>query len=185
MIDVNQLRRGVSFTQDGNLYKVMEYSHNKPGRGKATIRVTVKELRTGANLQLTFTSGDRVENIRLEKVTYQYLYDDGQFYVFMNTDTYEQKQLPHAVMEADAHFLIDNMELELLSYEGEVIDYILPKSMELEVVEAENAVAGDTATGATKEVITETGLKVKTPLFVNIGDRIKVNTDTGEYITRV
>lgn len=185
MIDVNQLRRGVSFTQDGNLYKVTEYSHNKPGRGKATIRVSVKDLRTGSNLQLTFTSGDRVEDIRLDKRTYQYLYDDGQFYVFMDTDTYEQKQLPHTVMEDDKHFLRDNMELELLSYEGEVLDYILPKSMEFEVVEAENAVAGDTATGATKTVITDTGLKVKTPLFVNEGDRIKVNTETGEYITRI
>ncbi|HIP70305.1 MAG TPA: elongation factor P [Anaerolineae bacterium] len=185
MIDVNQLRRGVSFTQDGNLYKVTEYSHKKPGRGKATIRVNVKDLRTGSNLQLTFTSGDRVEDIRLDKRTYQYLYDDGQFYVFMDTGTYEQKQLPHGVMEEDRHYLRDNMELELLSYEGEVLDYILPKSMEFEVVEAENAVAGDTATGATKTVVTDTGLKVKTPLFVNTGDRIKVNTETGEYITRL
>ncbi|NKQ34297.1 MAG: elongation factor P [Chloroflexi bacterium] len=185
MIDVNQLRRGVSFTQDGNLYKVTEYSHKKPGRGKATIRVNVKDLHTGSNLQLTFTSGDRVEDIRLDKRTYQYLYDDGQFYVFMDTGTYEQKQLSHAVMEEDQHYLRDNMELELLSYEGEVLDYILPKSMEFEVVEAENAVAGDTATGATKTVVTDTGLKVKTPLFVNTGDRIKVNTETGEYITRL
>ncbi len=185
MIDVNQLRRGTTFTVDGNLYKVSEYSHNKPGRGKATIRVSVKDLRTGSNLQMTFTSGDRVEDIRLEKSTYQYLYDDGRFYVFMNADTYEQKQVAHHVMEEDAVFLRDNMELELLMYEGEVLDYILPKSMEFEVVEAENAVAGDTATGATKEVVTETGLKVKTPLFVQVGDRIKVNTETREYITRV
>ncbi len=184
MIDVNQLRRGVSFTHDGNLYKVTEYSHNKPGRGKATIRVSVKNLRSGSNLQITFSSGDRVEDIRLEKETFQYLYDDGEFYVFMNTATYEQKQLPHSVMEGDQYYLIDNMELELMSYEGEILDYILPKTMEFDVVEAENAVAGDTATGSTKEVRTQTGLKVKTPLFVNIGDRIKVNTETGEYITR-
>ncbi len=185
MIDVNQLRRGVNFTHDGNLYKVTEYSHSKPGRGKATIKVNVRNLRTGANLQITFTSGDRVEDIRLDKTTYQYLYDDGQFYVFMDTETYDQKQVSHAVMEGHARFLRDNMELELLTYEGEVLDFILPKSMAFEVVEAENAVAGDTATGATKEVITDTGLKVKTPLFVNIGDTIKVNTETSEYITRV
>ncbi len=184
MIDVNQLRRGISFTHDGNLYRVTEYSHNKPGRGKATIRVSVKDLRTGSNLQLTFSSGDRVQDVRLEKETFQYLYDDGAFYVFMNTGTYEQKQLPHAVMETDQGYLIDNMELELLSYEGEILDYILPKTLEFEVVEAENAVAGDTATGATKVVSTQTGLRVKTPLFVNTGDRIKVNTETGEYITR-
>jgi elongation factor P len=185
MIDVNQLRRGVNFTHDGNLYKVTEYSHSKPGRGKATIRVNVRNLRTGANLQLTFTSSDRVEDIRLDKQTYQYLYDDGRFYVFMDTSTYEQKQVPHGVMEADVGYLRDNMELELLSYEGEIIDYNLPNSMEFEVVEAEQAVAGDTATGATKEVITETGLKVRTPLFVKQGDRIRINTESGEYITRV
>ncbi|WP_420629268.1 elongation factor P [Candidatus Leptofilum sp.] len=185
MIDVNQLRRGVSFTQDGNLYKVTEYSHSKPGRGKATIRVSVRDLRSGSNFQLTFTSGDRVEDIRLDKQTFQYLYDDGTFYVFMNTGTYEQKQVNHHVMEDDKEFLLDNMELELLMYEGEVLDYNLPKTMDFEIVEAENAVAGDTATGATKEVITSTGLKVKTPLFVNIGDTIRVNTDSREYITRV
>jgi elongation factor P len=184
MIDVNQLRRGVSFTHDGNLYRVTEYSHNKTGRGKASIRVSVKDLRTGSNLQITFTSSDRVQDIRLDKETYQYLYDDGEFYVFMNTATYEQKQLPHATLEGDHYFLIDNMELELLSYEGEVLDYILPKTVEFEVVDSEMAVAGDTATGATKEVVTQTGLKVKTPLFVNTGDRIKVNTETAEYITR-
>lgn len=185
MIDVNQLRRGVSFTANDSLYKVTEYSHSKPGRGKATIKVNVKDLRTGANLVLSFTSGDRVEDIRLDKRTYQYLYDDGQFYVFMDTSSYEQKQVSHVVLEEDAAFLRDNMELELLEHEGEVLDYILPKSMEFDIVEAENAVAGDTATGATKEVVTETGLRVKTPLFVQVGDRIKVNTETREYITRM
>jgi elongation factor P len=185
MIDVNQLRRGVNFMYDGNLYKVTEYSHSKPGRGKATIRVNVRNLRTGANLQMTFNSGDRVDDIRLEKQTYQYLYNDGRFYVFMDTETYDQKQVPHSILEKDAQFLRDNMELDLLSYEGEVIEYDLPKSMEFEVAEAEHAVAGDTATGATKEVVTETGLKVRTPLFVKEGDIIRVNTDTGEYITRV
>ncbi len=185
MIDVNQLRRGVAFLHDGALLKVTEYSHTKPGRGKATIRVRVRDLRTGTNREITFSSGDRVEDVRLEKSAYQYLYDDGQFYVFMDTDTYEQRQVAHSVLESDAKYLRDNMELELLSYEGEVIDYDLPKTMEFQVVEAENAVAGDTATGATKEVITETGLRVKTPLFVQVGDRIRVNTETGEYLTRV
>lgn len=185
MIDVNQLRRGTTFIQDGNLFKVKEYSHSKPGRGKATIRVTVRNLRTGANFQMTFTSGDRVEDVRLENHTYQYLYDDGSFYVFMDIATYDQKQVPHAVFADQVQYLRENMELDLLDYEGEVIDYDLPKSMEFEVVESENAVAGDTATGATKEVLTETGLKVKTPLFIKEGDVIKVNTESGTYITRV
>lgn len=185
MKDVNQLRRGVTFLSDGELLKVTEYSHSKPGRGKATIRVKVRNLRTGSNREVTFTSGDRVEDVQMEKRTYQYIYDDGQFYVFMDTDSFEQKQVAHAVLEDDARFLRDEMELELLSYEGEIIDYDLPKSMEFEVVEAENAIAGDTATGATKEIVTDTGLKVRTPLFIQVGDRIKVNTETGEYITRL
>ena len=185
MIDVNQLRRNTAFLHDGNLFKVTDYSHNKTGRGKATIRVTVRNMRTGSITQLTFNSSDRVEDVRLEKRTYQYSYDDGRFYVFMDTETYDQKEVAYYTFEDHKQFLRENMEIDLLTYEGEVLDYELPKSMEFEVVESENAVAGDTATGATKEVITDTGLKVKTPLFVKEGDRIKVNTDTGEYITRV
>lgn len=185
MIDVNQLRRGVTFLHNGDLLKVTEYSHNKPGRGKATIRVRVRDLRTGTNKEVTFSSGDRVDDVRLDKRAFQYLYDDGGFYVFMDSETYEQKNVPHSILEEDARYLRDNLEIELLSYEGEIIDYELPKSMEFDVVEAENALAGDTATGATKEVVTETGLRVRTPLFVQAGDRIKVNTETGEYITRV
>jgi len=185
MIDVNQLRRGVTFERDGSLYKVTEYSHNKPGRGKATIRVGVRNLRTGTNLQLTFTSGDRVEDVRLEKRPMQYLYDDGAFYVFMDQETYEQKSVAHDVIGDDAQFLKDNMEVELLSYEGEIIDYDFPPNVDMKVVDAEMAVAGDTATGATKEVVTETGLRVRTPLFVNVGDTIRVDTRTGAYVTRV
>lgn len=185
MIDVNQLRRGTSFLHDGEIYKVTEYSHHKPGRGKATIRVSVRNVRSGANLQLTFNSGDRVENIHLDKRSVEYLYDDGQFYVFMDTSTFEQPHVAHTVLGDDAQWLKENMTMELLLYEGEVIDYNLPLNVELKVVETEMAVAGDTATGATKEVVTETGVTVRTPLFVSEGDVIKVDTRTGEYITRV
>lgn len=185
MIDVNQLRRGVTFLHDNDLYKVTEYAHIKPARGKATIRVDVRNVRTGANRKISFISGDRVENVRLDKRTMSYLYDDGMFYVFMDTQTYEQKQVAHVTFEADAHYLKDNLEIELLSYGEEVIDYILPVTIDYEVVETEMAVAGDTATGATKEVITESGLKVRTPLFVKEGDTIRVNTKEGNYVTRV
>ena len=185
MIDVNQMRRGTAFLLDGELYKVLTYSHHKPGRGKATIRVTVRNVRSGATVQMTFNSGDRVEDIRLDKRTMQYLYDDGAFYVFMDTSTYEQAFVNHAMFTDDSGYLKENMELELLFFETEVVDYNLPNSVDLVVAEAENAIAGDTATGATKEVVTETGLKVKTPLFINQGDVIKVNTSEGSYITRV
>jgi elongation factor P len=126
-----------------------------------------------------------VEDIRLEKKSVEYLYDDGQFFVFMDTTTYEQPQVPHAVLGDDAQWLKENMALELLLYEGEVIDYNMPLNVDLKVVESEVGLAGDTATGATKEVTTETGVKVRTPLFVSEGDTIRVDTRTGEYITRV
>ncbi|MFZ0545088.1 MAG: elongation factor P [Candidatus Promineifilaceae bacterium] len=184
MIDVNQLRRGRTFLHDGEIYKVTEYSHNKPGRGKATIRVNVRNVRSGANLQLTFTSGDRVEDIRLDKRTVQYLYNDGQFFVFMDNETYEQPHVSPTVFGEDAQWLKENSELDLLFYDREVIDYNLPMTVDLEVAEAEVAIAGDTATGATKDVTTETGAVVRVPLFVNVGDVIRVNTQTGEYITR-
>ena len=185
MIDVNQLRNGTTFELDGQLMKVLSYEHRKMGRGKATIRVKIRNVRTGSVTERTFNSSERVQNIRLDKQTFQYLYDDGQFYVFMNNDTYVQKQVAHAVFGDDAKYLKDNMELDLLQYEDEVLDYKLPITLELEVIESENAVAGDTATGATKEVILETGLKVRTPLFVNVGDVLRINTESGDYITRV
>lgn len=185
MIDVNQLRNGTTFELDGQLMKVLSYEHRKMGRGKATIRVKIRNVRTGSVTERTFNSSERVQNIRLDKQTFQYLYDDGQFYVFMNNETYSQKQVAKAVFGEDAKYLKDNMELDLLQYEDEVLDYKLPITIELAVVESENAVAGDTATGATKEVVMETGLKVRTPLFVNEGDVLRINTETGDYITRV
>jgi elongation factor P len=184
MIDVNALRKGVNFTMDGELYKVLTFQHHKPGRGKATIRTTLRNLRTGATIQHNFISGDRVEDIRLESRVVEYLYPDGEMLVFMDTETYEQPMMNQDVFGGDFKYLRENMELKLLWYENEVIDYELPNTMVYEVVDAEMAVAGDTATGATKKVTTDTGLSVSVPLFVNIGDSIKVNTETGEYITR-
>jgi elongation factor P len=185
MIDVNDLRKGVTFTVDGNLYKVLEYSHNKPGRGNATIRTTVRDLRTGATYQKTFQSGDRVQDIRVDRMEVEYLYNDGEFLHFMDQSTYEQHELRADVFGDDLAFLKENMSLELSSYETEIIDYELPVNVDFEVVEAEMAVAGNTATGATKKVTTETGLKVTVPLFVNVGDKIRVDTRDGSYVTRV
>jgi elongation factor P len=185
MIDVNQLRRGTNFTHDGELYKVTEYDHRKPGRGKATIKVNVKNMRSGSNTLISFTSGDRVQDVRLDKIDVQYLYDDGQFFVFMDQATYEQSLINKDVMGDDGLYLTEGLELQLLKYEAEVLDYLLPITIDFEVVDSEMAVAGDTVSGATKTVITETGLKVKAPLFVGPGTRIKVNTETGTYVTRV
>ncbi len=185
MIDVNELRKGVTFTMDGEIFKVLEYQHHKPGRGKATIRTTLRNLRTGATIQQNFLSGDRVQDIRIDKRIMQYLYKDEDFYYFMDVQTYDQVVLPSSVMADAAPYLRDNQEIEIASYEGEPIDVNLPVTVELEVVDAELAVAGDTATGATKHVTMETGLKVSVPLFVNVGDVIRVDTRSGTYITRV
>jgi elongation factor P len=185
MIDVNELRKGVTFTMDGELYKVLTYQHHKPGRGKATIRTTLRNLRTGTTIQHNFISGDRVEDIRVERRGVQYLYTDGDLYYFMDTETYEQTPLSGAVLADDVRYLKESMELVLSTYEGEALDVELPTTVDMEVVEAEMAVAGDTATGTLKKVSLETGLEVQVPLFVEVGDVIRVDTRTGEYVTRV
>ena len=185
MIDVNELRKGVTFELDGELYKVLDYQHHKPGRGKAIIRTTILNLRTGVSIDKNFISGDRVQDIRLDHHTVQYLYSDGDLYYFMDTDTYEQPSLSAEILGEAVDYLTDGLTLELSTYEGEPIDIELPITVELEVVEAPPGFAGDTATGATKEVTLETGLKVQVPLFVEKGDHIRVDTRTGEYLTRV
>jgi elongation factor P len=185
MIDVNELRKGTTFTMDSEIYKVLEYQHHKPGRGKAIIRTKIRNLRTGAIIDKNFTSGDRVQDIRIDKIEVQYLYNDGQFYHFMNTETYEQPALPLAVLGGAIDYLTENMTLILSFYEGEPIDVILPSAVDLKVVEAPLAIAGDTASGATKQITLESGLKVSVPLFINEGDVIRVDTRTGEYVTRV
>jgi elongation factor P len=185
MIDVTDLRKGVTFELDDELYKVLDYHHIKIGRGGATVRVKVRDLRSGATLEKTFNSGDRVQDIRLEKREVQYLYADDHLYHFMDTETYEQPVLSAETLEDSIDYLTDGTTLTLLTYDGEPIDVELPVTVDLEVVDAEPGYAGDTAQGATKEVTVSTGLKVQTPLFVVVGDVIRVDTRDGTYITRV
>lgn len=185
MIDVNDLRKGVTFELDGSLYKVLDYNHHKPGRGNATIRIKAVNLRTGTTLEKTFQSGERVQNVRLDFHNVQYLYSDGQFYHFMDMDTYEQPAIPGDILGDTARFLKEGMEAKLTFYDGAPLDIELPTSVDLKVVQADVAVRGDTATGVTKKVTTETGLQVQVPNFVEEGDSIRVDTRTGSYITRV
>ena len=185
MIDVNDLRKGVTFELDGQLFKVLEYSHNKPGRGNATIRTKLYNLRSGANIERTFQSGDRVQDIRLDHHQVQFLYQDGDLYYFMDNQTYEQTPLAARALGDTVNFLKPNLEVKLTFYDGEPLDIELPTAVELKVVESEAGVRGDTATGANKLATTETGLKVQVPLFVNLGDTIKVDTRDGGYLTRV
>jgi len=185
MIDVNDLRKGVTFTLDGELYRVIQYQHYKPGRGNAVIRTRLRNLRTGGTMDKTFASGDRVQDIRLDHQTVQYLYSDDDFYYFMDTRTFEQFPLPNAVIEDAKPYLVENMEIELSSYEGEHLDVELPITVDLRVIEAPPGFAGDTATGATKEITLETGLKLHVPLFINEDDVLRIDTRDGRYLTRV
>jgi elongation factor P len=184
MIDVNDLRKGVTFELDGSLYKVLDYHHNKPGRGNATIRIKAVNLRTWTTQEKTFQSGDRVQDVRLDFHNVQYLYSDGQFYHFMDMETYEQPAISGEILGDSAQFLKEGMEAKLTFYEGAPLDIELPTSVDLKVVQADVAVRGDTATGVTKKVTTETGLQVQVPNFVEEGDTIRVDTRTGSYLTR-
>lgn len=185
MIDVNELRKGVTFTMDGELYRVIDYQHHKPGRGKAIIRTRLRNLRSGSTIDKNFISGDRVQDIRLDHQTVQYIYSDGDFYYFMDIETYEQFPLPDALLEDIKPYLVENADLELSSYEGERLDVELPITVDLRVVEALPGYAGDTAQGATKEVTLETGLRLQVPLFIEEGDVLRIDTRDGRYVTRV
>lgn len=184
MIDVNDLRRGTTFMMGGELYKVLEYQHYKPGRGNAIIRTRLRNLRTGATVQHNFLSGDRVQEVRIERRGVQYLYSDGDLYHFMDTETFDQIPLPSALLEGQVPYLKEGMELVIAVHEGEPLEVELPTAVDLEVVETEVAVAGDTATSVTKRAVLETGLEVQVPLFVQKGDVVRVDTRTGQYVTR-
>ncbi len=185
MIDVNELRNGVTFMLEGDLYKVLDYSHHKPGRGKATIRTKVRNLRSGAVLEKSFNSGDRVQDIRLDHHIVQFLYQDDDFFHFMDTETYEQPALNASMLGETINYLTEGLEVKLTFYQEETLYIELPTAVYLKIEESELAIKGDTATGANKIVTTQTGLKVQVPLFVEAGDTIRVDTRTGNYLTRV
>ena len=185
MIDVNELRKGVTFEMDGALYKVLDYSHNKSGRGNATIRVKARNLMTGASIERTFSSGQSVQDVRLDFHNVSFLYAADDFFHFMDNETFEQPAIKKETIGESAVFLKSGMEVKLTFYKGDAIDVELPTSVDLRVVRAEMAIRGDTATGVTKKVETENGLMVQCPNFVSAGDTIRVDTRTGEYLTRV
>ena len=185
MIEVNELRKGVTFQLDNALYKVLEYSHNKPGRGSATIKVKARDLRKGTTLEMTFISSDRVQDIRLDYHNVQYLYRDDNFYYFMDMETFEQPAVPVDLVKEYEGYLKENMEVKLTYFGDEPLDIELPTTVDLLVIEAEPAARGNTATGLTNQVTVDTGIKVQVPAFVKTGDTIRVDTRTGDYVTRV
>ena len=185
MIGVQDLRKGTTFIEDNDLWRVMEYEHVKTGRGNATIRVKVRNVRSGSAQTKTYPSGSRVQDIRLDHAEVQYLYNDGDLYYFMDLETNEQPVLSAKLLGDSVNFLVDGMTLELESYEGESISVELPTTVDLEVVKTDPGFAGDTATNATKPATVSTGFQAQVPLFVSVGDKIRIDTRTGAYLTRV
>jgi elongation factor P len=185
MIDVNELRKGVTFEFDGNLFRVTDYTHHKPGRGKATIRLKVKNIRTGDNMDLSFNSGDRVQDVDLDHHQVQFLYTDGEFYHFMDLSTYEQPALRADVVAEIVPYLLEGMELKLTFYNSDPLDLEIPITVDHRVETVDPSARGDTATGVTTRAVTETGLEVQVPGFINSGDTIRIDTRTGTYVTRV
>jgi elongation factor P len=185
MITANDLRKGTTFEMEDELYRVVEYQHSFIGRGSANVRVKLRNLRTGTTTDHTFSPNDRINDVRLELREVQYLYNDGTLYYFMDTETYEQPVLSAEILGNAVDYLTENMTLQISTYEGEPIDIVLPVTVDLKVIEAPPGFAGDTATGATKQVTLETGLKVTAPLFVEEGDIVRVDTRTGAYLSRL
>jgi elongation factor P len=185
LISTGELKKGVTIELDGKLYSIIDYSHIKTGRGSAQVRLKLRDVRSGSTTEQTFQAGTKWPRARVERREMQYLYNDGQFFNFMNTETFEQIPVTaDRVGDADK-FLKENDTCELVLYGEEVIGIELPMTVELTVVETDPGFKGDTATGGTKPAKTETGLVVNVPLFVEEGQRIKVNTDSGAYIERV
>ena len=186
MIGVQDLRKGTTFIdEDGNLYKVLEYQHVKQGRGNAVIKTKLRNIKTGATIDKNFQSGGRVQDVRLDHHTVQYLYNDGETYHFMDKETYEQPALSKEILGDTAKFLKENVTVELLTYEGKPIEVELPTTVDLKVAETAPGFKGDTATGGGKPATLETGVVITVPFFVNAGDTVRVDTRDGSYVTRV
>jgi elongation factor P len=185
MIDTGDLRKGLTLEYEGRLVKVIEYAHNKQGRGSAQVRLTLRDLRTGSTTSHSVQAGARFQSVRLERKHVQYLYAEGDRYHFMDLDTFEQIELDESSVGDAAKYIKENDTVDLMTYNDAPIDIELPTAVVLAVTETDPGFKGDTATGGTKPATLETGLIVSVPLFVNIGDTLKVDTRTGEYLERV
>jgi elongation factor P len=185
MISTNDVKPGMALDLDDGIFQIVEYQHVKPGKGKAFVRMKLKNLQTGAVLDRTFRADEGVQQAIIDRRDHQYLYRDDLGYHFMDQETYAQLALSDGDVGEASRYLREGATAQLSMYEGRPIGIDLPASVELEVTHAEPAVKGDRVSGATKPVTLETGLVVQVPLFVEQGDRIKVDTRSGEYMTRV
>ena len=184
MVSSNDFKNGMTILYEGKIYKIIEFMHVKPGKGAAFVRTKFRNLRNGGIVDITFNAAEKVEKAMIEKVTMQYLYDTGDALVFMDTETYDQIELAHELVEYEMKFLKENENVNIEKYGDEILGVILPDKVTLTVTQCEPAVKGDTKTNALKDAIVETGLLVKVPMFIEEGEQIIVNTETGKYSSR-
>ena len=185
MISTNQFKNGTAIRVDGKRFTILYFQHVKPGKGGAFVRTRLRNIDTGAVIEKTFRAGEKLENVRTESRPMTYLYRDGDLLYFMDAQTYEQVAVPVEVVGAAAGYIVANGTVSVLSADGEVVSVEPPAHVDLEVAETDPGLKGDTATGGSKPATLETGLVVQVPLFVNVGDRVRVDTRSDEYLTRV
>ena len=184
MVVAGDFKNGVTFEMDGNVLQVVEFQHVKPGKGAAFVRTKLKNVITGAVVERTFSPTDKFENAYVERKDMQYLYNDGELYYFMDMETYDQLPINADKLGDDFRFVKENMMCRIVSYKGNVFGIETPNFVELVVTKADPGVKGDTATNVTKPATVETGAEIKVPLFINEGDKIQIDTRTGEYLGR-
>ena len=184
MIIAGDFRNGVTFDMDGQVFQVVEFQHVKPGKGAAFVRTKFKNVITGAVVEKSFNPTDKFENAYVERKEYEYLYNDGELYYFMDSETYEQLPLNADKLGDNFKFVKENDVVKIMSYKGNVFGVEPPLFVELEVVDTEPGVRGDTATNVTKPATLETGAVIKVPIFINSGEKIRIDTRTGEYMER-
>jgi elongation factor P len=185
MISTNQFRNGSAIRVDGKRFTILFFQHVKPGKGGAFVRTRLRNIDSGAIVEKTFRAGEKLENVRMESRPMMYLYRDGELLYFMDSDTYEQAPVPQEVVGDAAGYIVEGGTVSILSADGEVVSVELPPHVDLEVSETDPGLKGDTATGGNKPATLETGVTVQVPLFVNVGDRVRVDTRSNEYLTRV
>ena len=183
-ININDIKNGMTVIIDGNLCLIQEFQHVKPGKGPAFVRIKLKNLRTGSTVEQTFNTNIKIERAHVDKKMMQYLYNNGSNYVFMDTNTYEQIEIPENVLEDEKKFLKENLEIQINFYNGEIIGIELPEKIEFEVIETTDATKGNTTNNAMKDATIETGYTIKVPLFISQGEKIIVSTSDGKYVSR-
>ena len=184
MISVSDFRNGVTFEMEGKVMQIVEFQHVKPGKGAAFVRVKMKNVITGGVTETTFNPNDKYPTAFVERKKMEYSYADGDLYYFMDTETYEQEPINGSVLTDNFKFVKENMECKVLSYKGNVFGVEPPNFVELEITKTEPGLKGDTATNTLKPATVETGAEVRVPLFINEGERIRIDTRTGEYMER-